>query len=95
MVREYGEPKDTNPFWKTLSANNYLSDISGPVQLHSGTLDEEVPYQFSQKLEKQLKEQDKTVELYLYEGDNHNINANFDLAEQRSIEWFDKYVKGS
>jgi dipeptidyl aminopeptidase/acylaminoacyl peptidase len=94
LVREYGEPNDTNPFWKTLSANNYLSDISGPVQLHSGTLDEEVPYQFSEKLEKQLKAKGKTVELYLYEGDNHNINGNFNLAEQRSIDFFDKYVKG-
>jgi dipeptidyl aminopeptidase/acylaminoacyl peptidase len=93
LVKEYGEPDDKDPFWKTLSANNYLSDISGPLQLQSGEEDEEVPVEFSQKLEKQLKDAGKTTELYIYPGDNHNINGNFDIAEQRSIDWFDKYVK--
>jgi len=51
--------------------------------------------QFSQKLYEQLKAAGETTELYTYPGDNHNIAANFNLAMQRSIAWFDKYVKGS
>jgi uncharacterized protein len=35
----------------------------------------------------------KTVELYTYEGDNHNISKNFSTAMQRSVEFFDKYLK--
>ena len=37
----------------------------------------------------------KPVELYTYPGDNHNINGNFVTAMQRTIAFFDKYVKGS
>ena len=37
----------------------------------------------------------KPVELYTYPGDNHNINGNFVPAMQRTIAFFDKYVKGS
>jgi hypothetical protein len=33
------------------------------------------------------------VEYYKYEGDNHNISNNFSTAMQRSIEFFDRFVK--
>jgi hypothetical protein len=33
-------------------------------------------------------------ELYIYPGDNHNISANFGVAMQRSITFFDRRVKG-
>jgi len=36
---------------------------------------------------------DKYVELYKYSGDNHNISNYFNLAMQRSIEFFDRFVK--
>ena len=54
-----------------------------------------MPVEFSQKLYTQLQAAGKTAKLYTYPGDNHNISANFNLAMQRSIAWFDKYVKGS
>jgi hypothetical protein len=31
----------------------------------------------------------------VYEGDNHNISANFGTAAQRSVAFFDQYVKGT
>jgi dipeptidyl aminopeptidase/acylaminoacyl peptidase len=95
IVEEYGEPSDTDPFWKSLSANNYLQDISGPVQIHHGTADASVPVEFSQNLEKQLQNAGKEVEYYEYSGDDHDITANFNIAIQRSVEYFDRYVKQS
>ena len=35
------------------------------------------------------------VELYIYEGDNHNISVNFATAMARSIQFFDTHVKGT
>lgn len=93
LIEQYGEPDDRNPFWKSLSANNYLMDISGPIQLHHGTADYSVPVEFSQKLEEQLKAAKKGVELYVYTGDDHNISLNFNTAITRSVEFFDRYVK--
>ncbi len=94
LLQEYGEPNDQDPFWKTLSANNYLADISGPVQIHHGTADDSVPVAFSQNLDQQLKSVGKTVEYYEYTGDDHNISHNFNTAIQRSLEFFDRHVKG-
>ena len=94
LINEYGTPEENPEFWKSISANSYLADISGPIQLHHGTADTSVPVVFSETLEKQMKAAGKTVELFSYPGDDHNISNNFNTAMQQSIEFFDTYVKG-
>jgi dipeptidyl aminopeptidase/acylaminoacyl peptidase len=71
-----------------------LSDLSGPIQLHHGTADSSVPVEFSETLSSQIQEVGKPVELYTYENDNHNISNHFGIAMERSIQFFDTYVKG-
>ena len=93
LIDQYGEPDKNPQFWNSISANSYLEDISGPLQLHHGTADTSVPVSFSETLEKQMKEVGKAVELYTYPGDDHNIASYFNSAMQRSIEFFDKYLK--
>ncbi len=93
LIAQYGTPEDNKPFWDSISANSYLDDISGPIQLHHGTADHSVPVEFSEKLDKQLKEAGKMSELYEYEGDDHNIAANVNTALDRSVAFFDTYVK--
>jgi len=91
----YGSPEENPDFWNGISANSYLSDLSGPIQLHHGTADTDVPLEFSQTLYNQLLQTGKTAELYTYEGDNHNIAVNFSAAMLRSIAFFDKYLKSA
>lgn len=93
LIDEYGTPEKNPQFWSSLSSNSYLKDISGPLQLHHGTADESVPVEFSRKLEKQLKEVDKSVEYFEYPGDDHNLAANFNVAIQRSVDFFNNYLK--
>lgn len=93
LIGLYGEPSDTSPFWQSISSTAFLGDISGPLQLHHAKDDEEVPYEFSVKLEKLLVEKKKPAELYLYDDDNHNISANFQLAMKRSIDFFNLHLK--
>ena len=92
-VNQYGSPEQNPAFWNSISANAYLSDLSGPLQLHHGTGDTTVPLAFSQTLYDQVQAAGKTVELYTYEGDNHNIANSFGLAMQRTIAFFDQYLK--
>ncbi len=76
-IRLYGSPEQNPAFWNSVSANSYLADLSGPLQLHHGTTDEDVPVDFSIKLAEQAMAANKEVELYTYEGDNHNISNYF------------------
>lgn len=90
---QFGTPEKNPAFWNSISANSYLSDISGPLQLHHGTADTSVPVAFSEKLSDQMKNAGKEAELFAYQGDDHNLSNNFSLAAQRSVEFFDKYLK--
>jgi dipeptidyl aminopeptidase/acylaminoacyl peptidase len=92
-VDAYGSPEENPEFWNSVSANSYLSDLSGPVQLHHGTADTDVPVQFSETLWKQIIDASGYVELYKYEGDNHNLSNYFSLAMSRTIEFYDRYLK--
>ena len=94
LIIKYRTPEENPEFWNSISANSFLSDISGPLQLHHGTADTSVPLEFSEILDKQMKSAGKMIELFTYSGDDHNLGGNFNTAMQRSIEFFDTYVKG-
>lgn len=90
---QFGTPEQNPAFWDSISANSYVADLSGPLQLHYGTEDEDVPTQFSETLAQEIRGLGDTVELYSYPGDNHNISNHFDQAMKRTIEFFDRYLK--
>jgi uncharacterized protein len=95
LTTKYGTPQQNPEFWASISPNSYLADLSGPLQLHASVTDEEVPVEASQALYKEMQAAGKPVELYTYAGDNHNISGHFTSAMQRTVAFFDKYVKGS
>ena len=94
LTETYGSPAENPRFWSSISANSYLSNISGPLELHHGENDTSVPVEFSRLLKTQLDQVGKKVNLFTYPGDDHNISRNFSTAINRSVEFFDKYVKG-
>ena len=97
LVAQYGSPEANPDFWASISPSSYLAELSGPLQLQHGTADESVPHEFSQRLFQQAQEAKVTfpVEYYEYPGDNHNLSKSFNTAMQRSISFFDKYVKNA
>jgi len=95
LIEQYGTPEENPEFWGSISANSFLSEVSAPIQLHHGTADTSVPFEFSEMLYAQILAVDGAGELYLYPGDNHNLAKNFGTAMQRTLEFFAKYVKGS
>jgi dipeptidyl aminopeptidase/acylaminoacyl peptidase len=91
----YGSPEENPEFWASISANTYLQDLSGPIQLHHGTADTSVPQAFSEMLHEQIQQAGGVSELYLYPGADHNLSQPFTVAMQRTIEFFDRYLKGA
>lgn len=94
LINQYGNPNQNNSFWDTIDPTKFTSDITAPVQLHTGSSDAEVPPDFSQKLYDNLVSHGKAAEYYSYPGADHNISAPaFNLAMKRSLAFFDRYLK--
>ena len=93
LLEEVGEPDKNPQFWASISPNSYVAEISGPIQLHHGTADADVPWDFSTVLYDQLVAADQVAENYIYAGDNHNLSVGFNSAMDRSVAFFDKYLK--
>jgi dipeptidyl aminopeptidase/acylaminoacyl peptidase len=93
LAEQYGDINANPQFWQSIDPMTYLKDITAPIQIQHGTADGEVPYVLSQKLDTALKNANKTVEFYSYEGDNHNLSNNLSVALQRSVDFFDRYFK--
>ncbi len=88
-------PKRTRSFGHRFRPIPTWRDLSGPIQLHHGTNDGSVPFEFSVWLDEQIQAVGGVSENYLYEGDDHNLAGYFNTAMSRSVAFFDKYVKNA
>ena len=95
LVEEFGAPEENPERWAEISANSYLDELSGPVQLHHGTADTSVPVEFSRTLEQQIVAAGGVVEYFEYPGDDHNIAGYFTPAINESVAFFDEHVKNA
>ncbi len=93
LLQKYGTPSENPKFWNSIDPNYYLKDINIPVQIEVGLADNQVPPDFSKELYERLKSLNKNVEYYEYDGANHDINQSFVVAMDRTIKFFDKYLK--
>lgn len=90
LLSLFGSPESNPEMWRSLSANYFLDDLSGPIQLHHARGDESVPVEFSEILYQQGLDAGMPIELFTYAGDNHNISGNFNTAMRRSVEFFNR-----
>ena len=93
IVEKWGTPEEAPAIWAAISPNSYVGDLSGPLQLHHGTADTDVPVEWSRSLNEQVQAAGGSVEYYEYPGDNHNISGNLATALARSVAFFDTYLK--
>ena len=90
---EFGTPDQNPAFWDSVSATAFLSDLSGPLELHASLTDEEVPAEFSVNLAGNGRTAGRDVTLYLYQNDDHNLSKNFITAMDRTIAFFNQNLK--
>jgi dipeptidyl aminopeptidase/acylaminoacyl peptidase len=89
----YGNPTDNLAFWNSVDPVYFLKDVSAPIQIQVGLADTQVPPSFSKGIYNKLKSLGKTVEYFEYPGNNHDINQSFTPAMDRTISFFDRYLK--
>ncbi|MDD5593794.1 MAG: alpha/beta fold hydrolase [Candidatus Margulisbacteria bacterium] len=93
IIAKYGSPESNPEFWAGLSAVNYLDRIKAPIMLNHGTADQSVPFDWSLRLEKELKDHGKSVVFYQYPGEHHEFGPQWPLLMQRTVKFFDQYLK--
>ena len=87
-------PTNASPKIDGTSPINYLNYISSSISIHQGLADTEVKPEWSKSLNEVLKKEGKTVEYFEYQGQDHNFrNLGWDLISQRTLEFYDKYLK--
>ena len=92
LVIEYGLPSTNPDFWNKLDPYSYLHDITIPIQIQHGAADKSVPIELSIHLRDELNKINRQVEYFEYKDDNHNISKNVNIAFQRTIEFYKKYL---
>jgi dipeptidyl aminopeptidase/acylaminoacyl peptidase len=93
IVKKYGSPEENPLFWDNISAKTFLQNVEDPVIVHHGTADKSVPPEWSQRLAEAFKEKNKAVKLYTYKGGEHEFINAWPLVMQRSVNFFDSYLK--
>jgi len=94
IIERYGTPEANPEFWNGVSAKNYFDRIRVPIQNHHGTADESVEIKWSDELAEWLRAANKDIEYYVYPGEPHEFIDAWPLVMRRTVEFFDKEVKG-
>lgn len=95
LSKTYGVGNAAAEIYKKISPFTYFKDVSAPVQLHHGEEDKDVPFEFSEKMAAELVKLGKRVEIFLYRGEGHEFGGTWQIAAERALQFFDRYVKNA
>jgi uncharacterized protein len=93
IIELFGRPEDNPDFWDDISAQTFFDKINAPILLHHGTADESVPIEWSDRLVKQLKGKNKTIDYRVYPGQPHEFTSAWPEVMQTSLEFFDSKLR--
>lgn len=94
VVKRYGTPEEAPEVWAKLSPINYLADVSGPISIHHGEFDTEVPLELSTRLWEAMQAAGVPGEYYTYPDQHHVFRGvAWEQAMERVLAFFDRYVK--
>jgi len=89
LFAEHGEFGENSAFWSQVAPTNYLSELTGGVQLHHAIDDGVVNVGYSRDLAASLEHAGADYQFHEYASGGHNIDgASFSTAMQRTVEFF-------
>ena len=91
----FGNPDDDHDLWVERSPFFFLHQVSAPVQLIAGRLDQRCPVSDSIEAHEALQKLGKAVELVVYEDEGHAFLKleNVLDSEQRRVAFLAKYIE--
>lgn len=89
----YGTYEQNPDVWESFSAKNYFDNITRPILIHQGTMDKDVPVEWSRELFQTLKNKNKQAQYFEYPNEGHVLYKSENLMEQRTLEFFKNNLK--
>jgi dipeptidyl aminopeptidase/acylaminoacyl peptidase len=86
------KPENPGP-WLALSQSEHLEDIEDPILLVHGTLDKDVPLEWSDDLSLQLKTLGKDVRYAVYPEEGHEFAKSWRHFIDASIAFFSSHIR--
>ena len=90
IEREHGSPEDDPEFWAGVSARNYFDQITTPVMVHHGVVDDTCPIAWSRATVRALRAADVDVTYHEYPGENHYMYAGWAPSFQRTLAFLEE-----
>ena len=102
MLQEYeksllGDPVKDRAIYDAASPITYIHNVKAPLLVLQGENDPRVPKEEAEQVVELLKKDGKTVDAHYYPNEGHGFEKRENQIDsiRRSVEWFDKYLKGS
>ncbi len=102
VLQEYeksllGDPVKDRAIYAAASPITYIHNVKAPLLVLQGENDPRVPKEEAEQVVELLKKDGKTVDAHYYAQEGHGFAKRENQIDsiRRTIEWFDKYLKGS
>jgi dipeptidyl aminopeptidase/acylaminoacyl peptidase len=102
MLQEYeksllGDPVKDRAAYDAASPITYIHNVKAPLLVLQGNNDPRVPREEAEQVVELLKKDGKTVDAHYYANEGHGFEKRENQIDsiRRTVEWFDKYLKGT
>ena len=92
-----GDPVKDRKIYEADSPITYIHQVKAPMLVLQGENDPRVPKEEAEQVVELLKKDGKTVDAHYYAAEGHGFDKRENQIDaiRRSLEWFDKYLKGN
>lgn len=87
----YGKPDENPEFWSNLSAEKFYANVSDPILIHHGTLDDTCDIAWSEKAVAEMQALGKDVEFLTYR-DGHAFGPFWTESMVNTVEFLNKHL---
>ncbi|MBV9342483.1 MAG: S9 family peptidase [Acidobacteria bacterium] len=101
LLKEYeksllGDPEKDRKVYEADSPITYIHNVKAPLLVLQGDNDPRVPKEEAEQVVDLLKQDHKTVDSHYYANEGHGFSKRENRIDaiERTVAWFDKYLKG-